>query len=1015
MTLLRCIVSLPFFLIVLANSLFAQIDFARDVRPILSEKCFKCHGPDAATREADLRLDIEGDNHKPRDGYHILKAGAPDDSELIKRLVTTDTDKLMPPPDSKMELKPAEIEILKKWIAQGGKWSQHWSFTPPHKPALPKVTQTKWPKNEIDFFVLEKMERNQLRPMPVADKATLLRRASLDLTGLLPSPAEIQKFVEDDSPNAWEHAIDRLLASERYGEHMAKAWLDAARYADTNGYQYDTERTQWPWRDWVINAFNQNKKFDEFTIEQLAGDLLPNATQDQIIATGFNRNHGITIEGGVIDEEYRTEYVMDRVVTTSEVWMGLTMVCARCHNHKYDPFTQREFYQIFAFFNQVPERGNNGFDPQIPYQSSDMPKLEGELTDLKQKLSTHIQMSASEIAAWEETLRGSKEKKASLWETPNIEKAVTTSGAKLEHQSDGSYLVVGDAPGNDEYTFVWPSTGTTIGAIKLEALTHQSLPHNGPGRAFNSNYVLSETILEHRVDGTDEWKGIKFAKATADYSQSGFEIGNTIDGSTGSGWAVDGPTNKENRVATFHLEKPFTSEKKGEFRLRLVFAYGSAHAIGRPRIQVSSQIDADWRTNIFDLIAIPREKRSPDQQEQINEAFVLNSPINGELRGTYNRVQELGKEIQKRKASPVNVLVMKDMAEVRKTFVLERGQYDKPKDEVSFGVIESLAPWQESYPKNRLGFARWLVSQEHPLTARVTVNRFWQSLFGVGLVKTAEDFGLQGELPSHPELLDHLAIWFMDNGWDVKQLHKYILMSATYQQSAAASKENFERDPENRLLARGPSGRLPAEVIRDNALLASGLLVERVGGPSVYPYHPPGLWTEINNRPGYSKEYEQGTGDQLYRRSLYSFWKRTVPPPSLQSFDAPEREFCVLRRSVTNTPLQAFVLLHDPQFVEAARVMAERAMLAHPQKLDDQLRFVFLWMNSRQPNEKELAILNDLYQKRMESYSADSAKAKELLQTGERPVDTSLDQAQLASLASVVRVVFNLSESISKN
>ena len=991
------------------------INFNRDIRPILANYCFECHGPDSKQRKAGLRLDDESGSQKElKSGVQAVVPGDLEQSELIYRITTEDTDERMPPEDFSKQLSENQVKLLKAWVKQGGKYQKHWSFITPQKTQLPKVKQTEWPRNGIDHFILKRLENEGLKLSPEADKATLLRRASFDLTGLPPSMAELDAFLADDTPDAYSKVVDRLLASPRYGEHMARYWLDAARYADTNGYQYDTHRDMWPWRDWVISAYNRNLSFDQFTIEQLAGDLLPNATLDQKIATGFNRNHPITIEGGVIDEEYRTEYVIDRVTTTAQVWMGLSFVCGRCHEHKYDPLSQKEFYQFFAFFNQVPEKGNSGFNPRIKVPPKGVEEAKNKFAVAEKELKAQEKSITTAQTKWEATLKPKTDR--SGWA---IIKPITVTGGKgtiFTPLPDQSTLVGGKSPASETYTIKIKTKESGITAIRLECLTHPSLPHNGPGRAFNSNFVLGEFETEITpASGEEKPQRIQFKRAVADYSQKNYNIATTIDGNKGTGWAVDGPTRKENRMALFIADKAFGFESGTELTIRLQFQFGSIHSIGRFRLSLTKDADPQLTSaeSIPQIAGLPAAKRTPQQKQRLRSHF-LKSAAPAELRSLQSKVDSLSVEVKRLQGQGVSTMIMQDLPSPRKTHFLYRGQYDKKREEVTAGTPAFLPSMPKEDPVNRLGLARWLVSEKHPLTARVAVNRQWQRLFGIGIVRTTEEFGAQGDWPSHPKLLDWLAVHFMENGWDMKDLLKLIVTSATYRQSSSASPELMARDLENLLIARGPRHRLDAEIVRDNALALSGLLVEKTGGPSVFPYHPKGLWMELNNRPNYSRTYKQDKGDNLYRRSLYTYWKRTVPPPSMATFDAPEREFCLVRRSRTNTPLQAFVMLHDPQFVEAARHLAQR-MMGASNNLEERIKHGFRLATSRLPNQKEKAVLQQLFQERLDLYRNDTKAAQAVLSVGDSNQSSNLPEPEQAAWTTVARALLNLSETISKN
>ena len=775
-----------------------RVRFNRDVRPILSDTCFKCHGFDEKERKAGLRLDTkDGLTHKHKDIVPVVP-GDPAKSEIYKRIVATDADERMPPAKSGKTLTARQKEVIRRWIEQGMDWEPHWAFVPVTRPGIPEVADRRWARNPVDSFILARLEKENLEPSAEADKVTLIRRVTLDLTGLPPTPAEVDAFLADASPDAYERVVDRLLASPRYGERMAVDWLDAARYADTNGFHIDNGRDMTKWREYVINAYNANKPFDVFTTEQLAGDLLPNSTIEQQVASGFNRNHMINFEGGAIPEEYHTAYVLDRTNTTGSVWLGLTVACTQCHDHKYDPITQKDFYSLYAFFNNVPEKGLDG------------------------------------------------------------------------------------------------NTGNAAPLISL---------------------------------------------ATPEQQQ-----------------AVD-------RVAA---ELNATEEKV---------------------------------------------KAAPPADEQAKSA--LNKEIDA-LRAKHLAAQS---------ALPT-AMVMREMDKPRDTHVLVRGAYDAKGERVSMTTPAFLPPMDPAWPKNRLGLAQWLLDDKQPLTSRVTVNRFWQSFFGNGLVKTSEDFGSQGELPSHPELLDWLASEFMKNSagkkWDVKAFVRLLVTSSTYRQSSAITPDGLARDPENRLLARGPRFRLQAEFIRDQALAAAGLLDGRLGGASVSPYQPAGLWEELMSRADGHKwtaqVYVQSHGPDLYRRSMYTFWKRTVPPPQLATFDAPDRETCTVKRSRTNTPLQALVLLNDPTYVEASRKLAERVMREGGDGTESRIAFAFRLPLARQPKPEEVTVLKRIYNAQLAHYRSNpgSAAASKLLAVGESPRDKRLDPAELAAWTTVAGVILNLDEVITR-
>ncbi|MCP4480341.1 MAG: DUF1553 domain-containing protein [Planctomycetaceae bacterium] len=984
------------------------VEFNRDVRPILSDRCFLCHGPDRASEEGqatDLRLDDRASAIE----FDVFDFENPDESELIARVTTADPDTKMPPPDSqKHSLSNAEVEILRAWIGAGANYEKHWSYQTPQRPELPEVPDQADVFNAIDAFVVARAMRENRKPSIVADRSSLIRRVTFDLTGLPPSVAEIEAFENDKSPLriAYGKVVDRLLASEHYGEQMARFWLDSARYADTSGYQYDRERKQWVWRDWVINAFNTNLPFDQFTVEQIAGDLLPEATDQTRLATGFNRNHPITIEGGVVDEEYRTEYVIDRVVTASTVWLGQTFTCARCHDHKYDPISQEDFYRFYAFFNNVPERGLNGFAPNRVIASPlkaghdqlelQIAKLEGELAELK-----------APVNQWESDVR----KQVVNWEILPPVNVISSGGATPKIMEDQSVLMVGENPVKDDYEFVF-ETKQSVQAIRLEAMVDPLLVNGSASRGFNGNYVLSEFIVEAKSGDGDSYEPVKIASASADYEQKRYTVDLTIDGRVdATGWAVDGNVRPDNRVAIYSLETPIP--RGTAVRIKMLHRYGGSHQIGRFRVSASAT--APTVGPLQDLLAIDLANRSAEQTNRLRELLVMRLGSE-EMREIVSELQIVRAELKKALVVPAT-MVMQEMPQPRPVYVLERGEYDKPNKErpVTPGVPSAIGAIGVDGPQNRLGLAQWLVSSKQPLTARVTINRFWQRLFGVGIVKTSEDFGAQGEYPSHPDLLDWLAVEFMESGWDVKAILKTMVSSRTYMQSSRITEASFQWDPENRFLTRGPRVRLDAEEIRDNSLAVSGLLDHKIGGASVYPYHPQGLWMEVNNRPGYSRAYPHQTeAEQLLRRTLYTFWKRTVPPPSMATFDAPSREYCVVRRSSTNTPLQALVMLHDPQFVEAARFLGKRMLDSGRPTIESKIAFGFKCCTSREPTEAELKVLVQTYHQRLEQYQADLSAADQTLGVGGIKLTVVKDRAELAALTQVARLLMNLSEFLTK-
>ena len=1026
------------------------VEFNRDIRPILSDKCFACHGPDENKRMSPLRLDTPDGALADLGGRFAIVPGDAEGSGLINRVNSGDSLARMPPSYSGKSLSDHEKELLRSWIDQGAHWQNHWSFRPPVRSEPPTVSDPEWVRNPIDRFVLARLEGAGLKPSSEADPAALIRRASLDLTGFPPEPEVMDRFLEDPTDEAYERAVDRLLNSPRYGERMAIRWLDAARYADTNGYQTDAERSMWRWRDWVIDAFNRNLPFDDFTVEQVAGDMLPDATLDQRIASAFNRNHRGNGEGGIIPEEYRVEYVVDRVETTSTVWLGLTMGCARCHDHKYDPLTQREFYEMFAYFNNVPEKGRafkyGNSPPFIPAptdaQQRRLKELEAELAGAKRKFEEHGPELDRLQRSWEEALTNSNLVNWSLRD--NLEVAYSLDGH-----------LTADTPG------VHPPK-----ARLLDGVPHFVPGPVGTAASFdNKRYVDAGTVAAFEV--TDRFTLAAWVRpetsegAILSKTQSEFE--GEGQGSRGYGLFLrDGKLqlnlvvrwlDDSLRVETVEALKPgewrhvaatydasfqakgiriYIDGKPAPVRVLLDFMNQNFYVkdplrIGAagPKERFRGQID-DIRiyrgvvpperiavlatSRSLDRIArIPQAERTPGQTEKLRLGFVDQyAPV--EIQDSWRRVLELAAERKRLVQSFPTVMVMQERTTPRETFILDRGAYDSPTERVEPGVPALFPGLRNGAPANRLEFARWLVDPSNPLTARVTVNRFWQMYFGQGLVRTAENFGSQGEWPTHPLLLDWLATEFMDSGWDVKALQRAIVLSATYRQSSQSTPELRSRDPQNRLLARGPRFRLPAEVIRDQALFLARLLVEKQGGASVKPYQPDGLWQELTS----GQVYKQSEGEDLYRRSLYTYWKRTIAPPFMLTFDASGREACAVLETRTNTPLQALNLMNDVTYVEAARFLAQRMMLEGGASPGERIGFAYRLATGRRPDARREAILLESYHHHRANYEEDRKAALQLVSQGERPRNPELDLAELASYTTVASLILNLDETISK-
>ncbi len=998
----------------------AAPDFNRDVRPILAENCLNCHGFDDKTRKAGLRLDVGEDAYRGgRSGTPAVVPGRPDESELMRRVLTDDPDDLMPPPETGARLTAAQVDVLRLWLADGGEYKPHWAFLTPTRPELPAVPDPSWPRNGIDHFVAARLAEQGLSPRPEADRETLVRRVTLDLTGLPPTPEEIDAFLADGTPEAYERVVDRLLGSARYGERMALEWLDAARYADTHGYHIDSARDMTPWRDWVIAAFNRNQPFDQFTIEQLAGDLLPSPTRDQLVASGFNRNHMINYEGGAIPEEYHTAYIIDRINTTSTVWMGLTMACAQCHDHKYDPVTMRDFYGMYAIFNNVPENGLDGRNgnavPVVqlatPEQEAERARLDAAVRGAEERLASPSADVDAGQAQWEASLAADAPPE---WLPATVLAIRGRNGTQFDRLDDRSWRATGPAPDTEVYEVSLTSGLDRVTALRIEALADDSLPKGGPGRYANGNLVLTDASVR-------TGRGpVPIRAASADHSQPGHPAAQAIDDQPRTGWAILPEAGRPHHLVLELAEPVAGGEGSPPLTLRLAFeSEFPAHQIGRLRVTVTGSDRPhgipEAPPEIRDLARIPSADRTPDQADRLRRHY--REKVSGPMRTLREELASARKARDAFVRSLPTSMVMAEMKQPRETFMLVRGQYDKKGEKVGPRLPEVLARTPSETPPDRLALARWLVSPGQPLTARVTVNRYWQMYFGDGLVKSAENFGTQGDWPTHPALLDWLATEFMRTGWDVKAMQKLIVMSATYRQSSRAPRELYEADPENRLLARGPRVRLAAEFLRDLSLAASGLLDQRIGGASVFPYQPAGLWEELMSREDNdaftAQKYVQSHGADLYRRSMYTFIKRTSPHPQLTAFDAPDRQVCTVRRPRTNTPLQALALMNDVTHVEAARRLAENALRAGTTAAA-RIEYAFRRATGRRPLPAESDVLLELCLSQREVFRADPAAAARLVRAGEAPVDPALDPVELAAWTVVMNAILNLDETVTK-
>jgi len=1016
-----------------------KVSFNRDIRPILSDTCFQCHGPDEAKRKSGLRLDDRASAIRPAESGDIaIVPGKPEASALVARLLSKDADEVMPPPKLHKTIAPEQIETFKRWIAQGAEYQGHWAFAKPERPTPPSTSA-----QPIDAFIAARLEKEGMKLSPEADKPTLLRRATLDLTGLPPTPPEVEAFLADPAPNAFEKAVDRLLAAPRYGEKMAQQWLDFARYADSNGFQSDTSRQMWPWREWVIGAFNRNLPFDQFTIEQLAGDLLPNPTREQIVATGFNRNHRLNGEGGRIVEEWFAETVIDRVETTGLTWLALTFNCCRCHDHKYDPITQKEFYQFFAYFNSsdengvlddfggagVTRRGGNSrpvLALSTPGQQAQIEQQVKVVAEATARVAAAPQELAAGQAEWEPKFRSQLEGSFNAWTMLEPQEVRSDGGAIFVRQPDGSWLATGTNPPFDQYLTVAPLAEGSFSGLLLEVFPDESLPDKSLGRNSNGNFVLTDVLAEITAPGLEKPLVATFTRAEADYNQKGYEVKLIVEekpkGGRGAkkrqGWAIDGPTKRDPRKAMFVAAAPLTVPAKATLRVTLRHDSLANHNIGRFRLSASSlppavvKLDgAKVPPSIIATLNVAAEKRTPAERTGLVKFYRENAdnPVKraeAALAAAKKTLDDIYLKVQ-------TTMVMQELPQPREARLLKRGEYDKPGDVVPRGLPAALPPLPAGAPNDRLGLAKWLVSGEHPLTARVWVNRAWENFFGTGLVKTTENLGSQAEWPSHPELLDWLATEFVRLNWDMKAMQKLIVMSATYRQSSRVTPEHLAKDPENRLLARVPRLRLPAEALRDQALAASGLLIEKLGGPSVRPYMPDNVWDETSKY-GDMRGYQADTGEGLYRRTLYTIWKRTAAPPSMMLFDSPSREICTVKRSRTNTPLQALALLNEVTYVEAARVLAQRMIAEGGATPGQRIAWAFNRVTGRAPRTEETAVLAAGLTKRLAKYQADADASTKLVTLGATPPAKEMNAPELAAYTLTANVLLNLDEVVTR-
>ena len=1047
------------------------VDFQRQVRPILADNCFQCHGPDERTRQVRLRLDTEEGAFAERPAGHPIVRGDAGASLLYQRVTHADSRLRMPPAHTNKTLGDEQIDVLRRWIDEGASWDQHWAFKPVVRPGVPAVDAADWARSPLDSFVLERLEAEGLAPAPEAGRRTLARRAALDLTGLPPDPAFVAAFLNDPSENAYEKFVDRLLATEQWGEHRARYWLDAARYGDTHGIHIDNYREMYPYRDWVVRAFNENKPFDEFTLEQVAGDLLPEPSLDQLVASGFQRNNITTNEGGVVPEEYEAIYAKDRAETIGNVFLGLTVGCATCHDHKFDPIRQSEFYAMTAFFRNTTQYvmdGNVSDPPPILVVPQEEDRdlwhsLREEAADVEARMAHRAEAVDAAFAEWlatgeHQTLRSPLEDEAQwmrldlgagggpIFELDGQRHPVALEGgAQIEagphghaalrfgdeawaslppvpldtdtpfsislwiHQpeQEGNYVVAGQYDADDDNR----GWSMDIGSRQLSFRMTGEPDAEGEGRpsprVAPSNLrrlppgEWTHIVITH--DGTGERAGMNVFRNGDVVEASGSEYFTRAIGSVRTGLPLE-------------LGRGRTRGRGGRDELEMRYFSGGGIAdlrvFNRPLTAQEAKVVSLWST-----LEQARDEHPDALDEAAREALRLYylSVKDERYRGLVARGQEIEREWREMRRRGGVTHVMNERADSEAAaHVLDRGMYDQPLERVLAGTPAALPPMEESWPRDRLGLARWLIDAGNPLTSRVTVNRFWQQVFGTGLVTTSEDFGAQGDPPTHPALLDWLALEFRESGWDVKQFFRTLVTSATYRQSAAATPRKLESDPDNRLFSRGPRFRMDAEMVRDYALAASGLLVRKIGGPSVRPYQPAGVWSTVAMPQSNTRLYRQDEGEALYRRSLYTFWKRSAPPPSLEIFNAPTREHSVVRRERTNTPLQALVTMNDPQFVEASRHLAQRAMRQTGAVFDPALDFVTLRLLARRFDDVERDIARRSFEALVDAYRTDAAEAERLLHVGDSLPDDTLPAAESAAWTLLVTQVMNLDEVLNK-
>ncbi len=1037
-----------------ASSLCAaerKADFRWDVLPILSDACFKCHGPDEPKREAKLRLDTREGLFRTHEGVTVVRPGKPNDSALVQRITSKDPEKVMPPRNAVRQLTPEEISTLQRWVSEGAPWAGHWAFAPIGNPVPPSTGG----KNihPIDAFVIDRLKREQWTLSPEADRERLLRRVTMDLTGLPPTPEERQAFLADTAADAYERVVDRLLASSRYGERMAADWMDLARFADTHGYQLDRARAMWVWRDWVIQAFNRNLRYDQFVTEQIAGDLLPSATKSQRLATAFNRLHNQNEEGGIVEEEYRQAYVADRVTTFGTAFLGLTLECARCHDHKYDPITQKDFYSLASFFQNIDEAGQisyKGFADSMPVptlllttdeQDRQLESLQRQTEAAERKLAVVKEGAAAAFSLWlanrgrypanlpglvagysfdemkDETVANSVAggPRGVAVESPALSEDLGGKVVGFSGENGFKFPGVGHFHRTDPFTLAIRVRPPPAHASRAVVLHRSKAPVDAGSRGYE--ILLEQGRVAFGLHYLWPGASIKVVSTATLVPDAWAHLAVTYDGSSrasGVGIYINGKRVPV-EVVRDGLYKDVTYEGT-EPDLAIGHRFRDNGFVGGKaddlkvfdRELTPLEVDAiSGGTSFAQAWEREASERSGEQEAGMRAYFL--SAIYPASQEALRELKQLREEQNRLVMSVPEAMVMQETPKPRKAHVLVRGAYDAPGEEVTAATPGALPPMAADLPRNRLGLARWLVSADNPLMARVTVNRLWQMMFGNGLVETSDNFGLQGAQPTHPDLLDWLAHDFMTTGWDVKRALRQIALSATYRQSSIGTPEILARDPHNHLLARGPSRRLSAEMLRDQALAVSGLLVEKIGGPSVKPYQPPGLWEEIAmGKP----VYDQGKGEDLHRRSLYTFWKRTVPPPAMILFDAAERNVCTIKRQSTSTPLQALALLNDVQWIEAARFIGERMLREGGAGLRSQLAWAFPLVTGRHAGDREVKVLTQMYEEQLELFADDPTSAERLLHMGEAGGDATLPLADRAAATVVAQALLNFDETL---